>query len=43
MQRNKNWASEGDNVKEFEEKFAKKFGYLLRLDLIKDIKVRYDR
>ena len=23
----KNWASEGDNVKEFEEKFAKKFGY----------------
>lgn len=23
----KNWASEGDNVREFEEKFAKKFGY----------------
>lgn len=23
----KNWASEGDNVKEFEEKFAAKFGY----------------
>jgi len=23
----KNWASEGENVKEFEEKFAKKFGY----------------
>lgn len=23
----KNWVSEGDNVKEFEEKFAKKFGY----------------
>lgn len=23
----KNWASEGDNVKEFEDKFAKKFGY----------------
>ena len=24
---NKNWVSEGDNVKEFEEKFACKFGY----------------
>jgi dTDP-4-amino-4,6-dideoxygalactose transaminase len=23
----KNWASEGDNVKEFEEKFAAHFGY----------------
>lgn len=23
----KNWASEGENVREFEEKFAKKFGY----------------
>ena len=23
----KNWASEGDNVKEFEQKFAEKFGY----------------